>query len=189
MKVYFSGALYQKDKFIENYNTIVSTLNKLGCSVFEDTTKVTLKEAVDKTDQQRVDYYKQVIKWIDKCDLVVVEASFPSTLSIGHEISLAIEKGKPVVVLYEDQKEPTFMLGLQNDKLVWVKYEKGNLNKLLADAIEDAKKKSDVRFNFFVSPKILSYLDWVAKKRMIPRSVFLRDLIEKEMRKDKEFKE
>jgi len=31
-------------------------------------------------------------------------------------------------------------------------------------------------------------LDWVAQKRMQPRSVFLRNLIDREMKKDKEFK-
>jgi hypothetical protein len=45
-----------------------------------------------------------------------------------------------------------------------------------------------VRFNFFVSPKILTYLDWVGQKRMIPKSVFLRNLIEREMKKDRDFK-
>jgi len=55
--------------------------------------------------------------------------------------------------------------------------------------LEEAKRRMDVRFNFFVSPKILAYLDWVAQKRMVPRSVFLRNLIEKEMKKDKGFRE
>jgi len=54
--------------------------------------------------------------------------------------------------------------------------------------MELANKNIDVRFNFFVSPKIISYLDWVSKNRMVPRSVFLRELIEKEMKKDKDFR-
>lgn len=62
-----------------------------------------------------------------------------------------------------------------------------NLDGILAKAVEDAMKHADVRFNFFVSPKILAYLDWVAQKRMIPRSVYLRNLIEKEMKKNKDF--
>ena len=69
-----------------------------------------------------------------------------------------------------------------------MEYDKQNIENLLDKATEEAKKEIDVRFNFFVSPKILTYLDWVAQKRMIPRSVFLRNLIEREIKKEKEFK-
>ena len=37
------------------------------------------------------------MKNISKADIVVVEISFPSTVNVGHELSLAMEKGKPVV--------------------------------------------------------------------------------------------
>lgn len=189
MRAYFSAALFQKDKLGDKYKRIVETISKVGYQVFEDTTKVSLEEAINKSDKERVDYYKNVLKWIDRADVVVVEASFPSTLSIGHEISLAVEKSKPVIVMYLEGRDPSFMLGLRSDKIIWVKYSDKDLEAGLRGALKQAKEKADVRFNFFVSPKILAYLDWVAKKRMIPRSVFLRDLIEKEMRKDREFKE
>jgi len=189
MRVYFSGAIYQKEKFLNSYKRIVGTLEKEEYEVFEDTTKVSLEEAVNKTDEQRVDYYKRVLKWIDKCDLVVIEASFPSTLSIGHEIAISLEKGKSVVIMYQEGFEPAFLLGLKHEKVEWVKYNPNNLEGVLASALKKVKKNIDVRFNFFVSPKILAYLDWVAEKRMIPRSVFLRNLIEKEIRKDKGFRQ
>lgn len=188
MKAYFSAALFQKDTFGEYYKRIVDHLEKLEYQVFEDTTKVTLDDAVNKSDSERISYYKNVIKWIDRSDVVVVEASFPSTLSIGHEISVAVDKNKPVIVMYMKGRDPSFMLGLQSDKILWVKYSKDDLEKQLENALGEAKDKSDVRFNFFVSPKILNYLDWVAQKRMIPRSVFLRNLIEREMKKEKDFK-
>ena len=79
--------------------------------------------------------------------------------------------------------------GRKDEKLQMVAYTLNNLRGLLDKALDEARKKMDVRFNFFVSPKILVYLDWVAKKRMIHRSVFLRNLIEREMKKDKEFRE
>ncbi|HAP37346.1 hypothetical protein A2574_03230 [Candidatus Shapirobacteria bacterium RIFOXYD1_FULL_38_32] len=189
MKAYFTAAIFQKDKFDDKYNQIVDILKSNDFEVFEDTTKVSYQEAIDKTDSERVDYYKRVLKWIDKSNLVVAEASFPSTLSIGHEITLASEKGKPVIVLYMKGRDPSFLLGLKSEKVIWVEYNDNNLKEVLTEALVKAKDQSDVRFNFFVSPKILNYLDWIAKKRMTPRSVFLRDLIEKEMKKDKEYKD
>lgn len=188
MKAYFTGALYQKEKFLDKYKRIIITLKKVGYEVMEDTVEVSLEDALEKTDAERVEYYKKVLKWVDKSDIIVAEASFPSTLSIGHEITLAAEKSKPVIVLYMEGFEPTFLMGLKSDKIVWVKYTEKDLENVLEDAVEKARGQTDVRFNFFVSPKILSYLDWVAKNKMIPRSVFLRDLIEKEMKKDKGFR-
>jgi len=185
MKAYFTGCLYQKDKFINQYEKIVATLKRTGYSVFEDTTSTLLEEVLSKSDDDRISYYKKVLKWIDSSDLVVVEASFPSTLSIGHEITLSLEKSRPVIILYKKGKEPTFLMGLKNEKIIWAEYTDESLEKVLISSIEKAKMKMDVRFNFFVSPKILAYLDWIAQKRMIPRSVFLRNLIEKEMKKDK----
>lgn len=189
MRAYFSAALFQKDKLGDNYRRIVDCLVSKGYQVLEDTTKVTLDDAIAKSDKERVDYYKNVLKWVDRSDVVVVEASFPSTLSIGHEISLALEKNKPVVVMYLNGRDPSFMLGLRSDRVIWAKYSGSDLEETLGNALVKAKNMADVRFNFFVSPRILNYLDWVAKKRMTPRSVFLRDLIEREMKKDKEFRE
>lgn len=188
MKAYFSGALYQKEKLVDNYKKIVKILEKCGCEVYEDTLKTDIGEALNMSDAARVENYKKIVKWIDKADFSVIEGSFPSTLHIGHEISLTLEKSKPVVVLYTKGAEPVVFKGLKDDRIIWVEYNDDNLEEVLTKAVNDAIKHADVRFNFFVSPKILAYLDFVAQKRMIPRSVFLRDLIEKEMKKDKEFK-
>jgi hypothetical protein len=188
MKIYFSGALYQKEKLLDSYKKIVDVLRHEGFTVLEDTLSMPLDKALEMGDDARVKNYKNIVKWIDQADFSVIEGSFPSTLHIGHEITLALEKSKPVVVLYRTGAEPTVFKGLKDDRIIWAEYNEKNIEEVLIKAVDEAKKTADVRFNFFVSPKILAYLDWVAQKRMIPRSVFLRDLIEKEMKKDKEFK-
>lgn len=190
MKVYFSGSVFYRDKFIEAYEKIVEVLKKGGYQVLEHTLKMPLNKYEGMTDEDRLNNYKEILKWVDQCDFAVVEASFPSTLHVGHEISLILEKSKPVVVMYKKEHEPTMLKATKDDRIIWAEYKDNtDLEKVLLNAIEVARRSADVRFNFFVSPKILNYLDFVAKKRMIPRSVFLRDLIEKEMKKDKEFKE
>lgn len=188
MKVYFSGSVYYRDDFIGVYKKIVSVLERMGARVLEHTTKIPIEEYSNQNDSDRVENYRQVVAWVDQCDFAVVEASFPSTLHMGHEISLLLEKGKPVVALYRKGKEPGMFKVIKDDRIIWVEYNsEKDVELVLKEAIDLARKSADVRFNFFVSPKILSYLDWVAKNRMIPRAVFLRDLIEKEMKKDKEY--
>lgn len=190
MKVYFSGSVFYRDKFLDAYEKIVSVLKKNDCQVLEHTLKMPIEKYETMTDTDRVNNYKEILNWVDRCDFAVVEASFPSTLHMGHEISLILEKSKPVVVMYKKGFEPTMLRAMKDERIIWAEYTGvGELEKVLVEAMEKAKKTEDVRFNFFVSPKILAYLDFVAQKRMIPRSVFLRDLIEKEIKRDKGFKE
>jgi hypothetical protein len=40
------------------------------------------------------------------------------------------------------------------------------------------------RFNFSVSPEIKAYLTWVQRTKHIPRSVYVRKLVEKQMKID-----
>ncbi len=189
MKVYFSAAIAQKEKFGKAYEEIVATIKELGHEVYQDTTEVSLEEAINKSDDERVDYYKKVLKWIAKADMVVFEVSFPSTLHIGHEISLALDKGKPVIALYQKGFEPSFFLGKEDDKLFWSIYEPGNLKKDIKFLLETASQSSDTRFNFFISPKQVQFLDWVAQSKRIPRSVYLRQLIEDDRKQNPEYSE
>lgn len=190
MKIFFSGSRNFKEDYGKWYEKIIKVLKSGGSEVIDNTVVRIPKDVTAVPDDEKVLLYKNLVKLLDKAEICVFEASYPSTIHIGHEITLAIEKSKPVIILYLDKpgNEPMLFRGLKSEKVVWVSYNEGNLESVLGEALEKVKKLIDVRFNFFVSPKILNYLDWVAQKRMIPRSVFLRNLIEREMKKDKEFK-
>jgi hypothetical protein len=188
MKIYFSASRLYKEQYSDNYNKIDKVLKESDCEVLNNTYFGPSPSGFNMPVTDRKKLYKTMLSNLDKADFCVFEASYPSTLHIGHEITVAMDKNKPVIVLYVKDHEPILFKGIDNDKVCWIEYNDENLEKLLNEAIEDAKKHMDVRFNFFVSPKILNYLDWVAQKRMIPRSVFLRNLIEHEMKKEKDFK-
>jgi len=141
------------------------------------------------SEEKRKAHYKEVLKWISDADIVVGEVSYPSTLNIGHEIRLAIEKGKPVICLYSKDKESIFFEGIQSDRFVYELYDEQNLESILRTAIQFAQDQSDSRFNFFISPKHIAFLDTVSRERRIPKSVYLRELIEQDKHKNVEFTE
>lgn len=186
MKVFFSAATAQKEELEQSCARIVVVLKEMGHEIVKDTT-ADFSVIVSKSVKERTDYYKKVIKWIARSDVVVIEASYPSTLDIGHEITIALEKGKQVLGLYQDGYEPSFLLGLQDEKLIWVKYSNASLVDDLKYALDLISEKIDTRFNFFISPKIGAYLDWVSKKKRAPRAVYLRRLIEEDMKQNKEY--
>lgn len=190
MKIYFSAAVYAKEKYGKQYLQIVKTIEAMGHTIqHEHITnsektfdKIKKHDAVDSDE-----YYRQAQKWINQSDIVVFEASFPSSLNIGHEITVALEKGKPVVVLYKKGFDSMFLDGLHSDKLFLVEYTDDSLAETVKDTISYAKDQSDTRFNFFLPPSLMSYMDWVAEKRKVPRSVYLRELIERDREKNREY--
>lgn len=184
MKIYFSASVFYEEQCGKRYKTIVDALGESGCKVFEGISNVSFDSVTKKSDEEQAAYYKQVIKWIDRSDAMVVEASFPSTLNVGHEMTLAIEKSRPVAVLYEKGKRPMFGSGLANDRVKWYEYTEETLSSVVKKAVEEIKTIIDVRFNFFVNPAVMAFLNEKAKERKIPVSVWLRELIDKEMKKE-----
>jgi hypothetical protein len=117
-----------------------------------------------------------------QADLIVLEVS-TSSLAIGQELEFAIANKKKVVALHLPGKEPHLLDG-GDETFYLVEYKADELPSLLEDYIEIARDQMDVRFNFFVSPKIVNYLDWISQKRRMPRAVYLRKLIENKIKQD-----
>lgn len=188
MRVYFTAAISLSEFYGDNYIRIVDCLEKMGHTVIHDhITKNSLVKVFDKTKQENEEYYKKTLREINKADVIVAEVSFPSTINVGHEVSLALDKGKPVVALYVSDKGSPFFEGINSDLFFYNEYNSLEIDSFLPKLMDEVLKRADVRFNFFISPEIGRYLDWVNQKKKIPRAAFLRGLIEKSMKGDKDF--
>ena len=188
MKIYFTGSLHNLDSDKDVYLQIVKTVESFGYSVKADHILKTTKEELDKkTAPERTSFYKELNRFITASDVVVAEVSFPSTINIGHEVSLALDKGKPIIALYQPGREPGVLQGIHSDRFILLEYTLTDLKTVLEYGLEEAAAQIDIRFNFFVSPEIASYLDYVAKKRKLPRAVYLRRLIEEDMAKNSDY--
>lgn len=188
MKIFFDASLTGKLEYQDNYLAILHNIKKIGHSIVaapveDGDIKLVAKEA----QIEAVRYYEKLMKWIGNSDITIFEVSYPST-GIGHEIAVALYKGKPVIALHIKGKKPYILESIVNDKLQVVEYEMKDLADSLKDSLEYAAEKQDVRFNFFVSPEIQQYLDWVAKYKRTPRAVYLRELLEKDMKENKDWK-
>jgi hypothetical protein len=168
MRIYFTASLRGKKEFSENYEEIVRVLSKMGHKVYSEHILKDGSQSVDSLSkaEARKNYVK-IISEIKKAQVIVAEVSTQS-LSVGHELTEVMALNKPLVVLFAGDRKPGLFFGSDYDKMQIVQYELGNVEAALEEAIEEAIKSADVRFNFFVSPKILNYLDWVAKKKRLP---------------------
>ncbi len=190
MQVYFVASSRLVAKDVELYSQIYKTISSDHKMVSDRVLKWIkggIKDLSKESIETKKENYLHVIKSIKKADIVVMEISGHS-VSMGFILSKAMEENKPVIAMYTADMDPVFVKGIVNSKLILAEYNKENLKQVITESINKAKCLVDMRFNFFVSPRILNYLDWIAQKRMIPKSVFLRHLIEREMKKDREFK-
>lgn len=189
MKIYFEASITGKKHYKENYEKIVQTLESLGHSVISDhILKCEQNNLLNESQEEREKHHKKLNKWLSQADVVVAEVSFPS-VSVGYELALALQKGKPVLALHVEDRIPVALIGEPSDKFILSPYNLPDLKKNLKMLVNDLVDQMDTRFNFFISPKHQNYLDWIAKNKKIPRSVFLRDLIEKEMQENKEYQD
>lgn len=191
MKCMFIASIRAKAEYKDAYKTIVDALRDSGNQVISDHVLAISQEELNKmTKVNNTVFHKRILQNVKTSDVVMAECSHQS-LSVGYLLSYAVEQGKPTIVFYNNNSpEPNLFPTLStSERLYYVKYSNLNeLDRLVHEYAEYAKEQLDTRFNFFVSPKIERYLSWVAKRRKLPRSVFLRKLIEDSITKDKEYK-
>jgi len=181
MKVYFTASIAGKKDYFNEYLKIIKILKSKKCEVISDhIIKSTESEIRLETREERLRFHKQLEDWIAECDFIVAETSFPS-ISVGYEISLAQHYLKPILILFSSNNPPSLLAHHEDEKLVCEKYTAETLADIIQDFIYYVKGTSDSRFTFFITSKIAAYLEKVSKKEKIPKSVYLRNLIDKDM--------
>jgi len=189
MKVVFIASQAQSVELAGYYKQINDALESKGMTVFSGHL-FTNENDSDLVDKKQIEaWYKEVIQHVRAADTIFVEISYPSTVNVGHILTYALDTGKPVVALYRSGREPFFLRGRVDDKLVLLEYSDKDINEVVSNALEYVSSAQDVRFNFFISPEIGRFLDWISKKKRLPRAVYLRKLIEEDMKANKEYSE
>jgi len=187
MKLFFDSSLTGRKDFEENYQAIFKILKNsehevIAAPVFTALPEDVAKESIEDASK----YFDRMTKIMKKADIHVYEVSYPS-LGVGHQVAMSISMNKPVIVLHVPEMRPFVLESMKNDRLQVIDYNLENLESQLKSALDYASGVMDTRFNFFISPRIANYLDWIAKTKKTPRAVYLRDLIQKRMETDKEY--
>ena len=187
MKIHFFGSLSGNeigDGGKTNYERIVEAIENLGHKIVTKHYVIKkVSEVLQETSKQHEDYFRNMLNWIKNADIVVAEVTKPE-IGTGYEVSLAVNYlNKPLIALYTQGKFSPIFIGQSSDKVQHLEYNSQNVESVIRLALDDAKDQMDVRFNFFISPKIGAYLDWMSKNKKTPRAVYLRKLIEEDMAK------
>jgi hypothetical protein len=183
MLIYFTASIVGKKHYLSHYEKILKILSEKGITHLSDhIMKTSSQDLLTESEAKQLDFHKKLDDWISQADAVVAETSYPS-ISVGYEIALALSKGKPVLVLYSSDHLPSLLLHTNSEKLVCEKYTSSDLAERMNDFLEYIKGSIKPRLTFFISQKIDHYLENITKEQKIPKSVFIRQLIEREMKK------
>lgn len=181
MVAYFTASITGKKDYLPQYTQIISLLNNFGVEVISDhIIKTHSHEIKAESRDTRLAFQGKLNHWITKSNFVVAEVSFPST-SVGFEISLALQKGKPVLLLYSTIHPPSLLADYKDDKCICEHYTEHNLKDTLENFLNFVCDTDDCRFTLFLSSNMNEYLEKASRRKKQPKSVYLRRLIEKDM--------
>lgn len=191
MKVFFHAQLRGPENYLIFYRKIYKVIEELGYHHTSDIiNSVDPKKFVSQMDNfehsKRMDMFTSYIRNIKISDIIVVEVSLPSFTS-GFLMHEALIDDKPIIALYLEGNDPHHLLNMHTEKLQLVEYNTSNILERLQKAFDLSKKQIDVRFNFFIPPEIISYLEWISVEMRISKSTYIRDLIVKDLKKNKQF--
>lgn len=185
MRAYFTASVVGKKQYLDKYLTIIELLEKSGVDVSAEHILSATEDKIRlETRNERVALQKKLEMLVNDADFLIAETSFPS-ISVGYEIALALHRGKPVLVLYSQGDAPSLIVNNEEEKLVVEKYDEKNIATIISDFVNYVRGGADTRFTFFITSEIGSYLEKMAKKSKVPKSVYLRNLIAEDIRKNK----
>lgn len=192
MKVYFSTSISQMtEQTRNNSQRILSYLKDKGHKIISSDLLQKMPKAghiMEQSEDQAMAAQKNLRRLKKQADIIIFEITRPS-LAVGQEINIALSLNKPVIALYLEETTPHLLRDEAGDLLILSSYTDADLEDTLRDALDYAISHQDVRFNFFISPSIGRYLDWISQNKKIPRSVYLRSLIEQDMAENPEYDE
>lgn len=183
MKVYFSSSMRAKKTSGPLLEQIYRTIERLGYKHTSDfMITVDPVKFYQRQPKEERSFYRTMLKQIKAADVCVFEVSRHS-LGIGFSVNLALDFGKPVILLYQSGHQPYLFSALKSDKLIMGEYTPETLAHVVKNTLSEAKDNIDIRFTFFITPKINQYLRTITRTQKLPRAVYLRHLLEREMGK------
>lgn len=181
MTVYFTASVVGKNQYLANYQAIVKSLTDTGHTVYADhILNVSEQQIHLKSKKERLEFHDKLEHWITSADFMIVEASYPS-ISVGYEVSMALQRGKPVLILYATDNPPSLFAFHENERLLAEKYDITNVGKIIEEFMRYVAGIHESRFTFFITSELAMHLEKMSKKYHVPKSVYLRQLIERDI--------
>lgn len=195
MKVFFGCTTAEFPTYRKHYFAIRNYLKEIGCVVIYDWLD-TADEYI-KTNQKKgrniKKIYGKTVKAIIEADAVVIEQTIPN-FSSSHQIHFSLLQRKPTLVLRtkKDNKyfSDSYLEAIESSDLTIKQYNLNNYKRIIKEFIGLSSVGNEQgRYNFILEKQHKYYLDWASQRNKRSRSSLVRRAIEKQIKKDKDYKE
>lgn len=194
MKVYFTSSTAELFKYRKYYYAIRDFLVDENHVLTRDW----LKKTEDVIDSGNVelnnikDIYKSCMTAIDEADVVIIEDTV-SNFSTGHQITIALQKQKPVLVLWKGEKhrhfKKMFIHGIESDILEVSQYTLKNYKEIISVFLNKySNSQQRNRFHLVLNNLERNYLDWVQFNQGKSRTKIIRSGLKKIIDEDVEYR-
>lgn len=184
MNVFFTASRWGKGKYQEHYDLVRETIkafNVVLISPEENNYHLLLSNEERKQfpDSERLRrnwnwHYETIRRGIHWADAVVFEVS-QEDFQLGHEATLAILEKKPVLCLSINDD---FSKKIHHDYFFAAIYSKKNVKPIMQDFFARVRDlRLARRFNMFLYPSQVDYVEKIGKKHGMNMSEYIRHLI------------
>ncbi len=189
MRAHFITSTIELESEIHSYRLIINILKKHGVELTSNWLenahrRHTLSDSNAKNELSWSEIYRENINAISRADIVVAEVGQKSFL-VGFQVAHALQLKKPILLLSKLEKIDSVLgVSLSEDIIKYSHYTDSNVEGVIKKFIsENSMDGKNIRFNFFITRKLLNYLNWVGLQTGKTKSEIIRDLIQQEMYK------
>jgi len=192
MKVFFTCSTKDISKHGKNYIAIRDEILSLGHKIERDWINYSINVAQRNIpDIPTYRIYSDVMGAITTADVVIVDASVRS-MSLGHQLTYALQKSKPVLLVRthnENTKNKLFIEGSENNDLVIETYKnKNDIKRVLKSFFNKYDNKTVKRFNLVLSGAEDSYISWAAFNNKKTKTEIIQVAIDQMAERDTSYK-
>jgi hypothetical protein len=193
MKIYFTCSTAEFLEHKKNYFAIRDLIVREGHILTRDwmrraTSRIEAGQEVLKDIQQ---IYDECIKGINDSELVIIEDTV-SNFSTGHQITIALQRQKPTLVLWSKPKhrhfKQTFIQGIKSQYLEVAEYNLDNYQEIIKKFIKKYENASHkTRFHLVIDDVERKYLDWAQYQKNKSRTNVIREALRKYLDGDEDY--
>ncbi|MGH7203890.1 MAG: hypothetical protein ACREHC_05595 [Candidatus Levyibacteriota bacterium] len=179
MTIFYTNSYFGKKLYQEYYDLVLETLQYFAdvtvispeLGNYQDQLDEHVKQTI--TDPQLL-HYEAILAGIRKADAVIIEVTHED-LQIGYEAGLALKEKKPLLCL---SLKDNFAKRIHDDHFFGAQYNKRTVKPVIQDFLAKVRERSlSKRFNLFLYPQQITYLEKAAKEHKMNVSEYIRRLI------------
>lgn len=137
-------------------------------------------------------HYEDVVASIMTADVVVVDSTVPS-MAIGHQVTIALQNEKPVLLLKLKQKDSKtgklFIEGSNSPNLEVHEYSTvGQIKKIVVQFLRKHESKPKKRFNLVLTGYLNNFLSWASFYYKKTKTELIHEAVENMLERDSQYK-